>query len=551
MKPLLRIIRLLIGADRRAIAIGLLLSIVVLAMGAALLGLSGWFITASAAAGMAGLGTLFNFFAPSAMVRFLALGRTAARYGERLTTHDAVLRALGALRLRLLRGLLAQPYRATERLRAASVLNRVTADVDALDGALLRLVLPGLAGAAVIVLAAALVGWLVHPLVGAWVGAGYLLGPNLVFLAGQRRARRPSREAEAALQATRNRLVEMITAREDLTVYGQIPAARSRTLEAGARHGAARTRLDRIERRTGLALDLIGGGVTAGALGLGAWLAEAGQITPAAAAIGVFVALALAEAIAPIRRALTEIGRMVQAARRVEPALALPAAAHPTTQLEPRPALHLEALGYTPRPGGHSLFAPLSATIAPGETVALTGASGLGKSTILLMAAGALTPSSGRVTLGGTDVATLAPETLHHTLVMVPQRHALIAGTIAENLHLAAPEASEAELWQALEATCLADTIRARGGLEARLGQRGAGLSGGQARRLALARALLRRPAVLLLDEPTEGLDADTAARVLAGMRAALPDAAILIAAHREVERDAATRMLQLRHSPA
>ncbi|MCB1350960.1 MAG: glutathione/cysteine ABC transporter permease/ATPase, partial [Maritimibacter sp.] len=88
-------------------------------MGASLLGLSGWFITAAAAAGMAGAGTLFNVFAPSAMVRFLALGRTAARYGERLATHDAVLHALAALRLRLLRGLLTRPHRAVERLRAA------------------------------------------------------------------------------------------------------------------------------------------------------------------------------------------------------------------------------------------------------------------------------------------------------------------------------------------------------------------------------------------------------------------------------------------------
>src|SRR6056297_684160 len=117
MRALLKMIALLLAGETRAFARGLALSLVVLAMGVALLALSGWFITAAAAAGMVGLGAVFNVFIPSAMVRFLALGRTAARYGERLTTHDATLRALSNLRLRLLGGVLRAPYRQLERLR--------------------------------------------------------------------------------------------------------------------------------------------------------------------------------------------------------------------------------------------------------------------------------------------------------------------------------------------------------------------------------------------------------------------------------------------------
>ncbi|MEZ5722079.1 MAG: ABC transporter transmembrane domain-containing protein [Paracoccaceae bacterium] len=251
-------------------------------MGASLLGLSGWFITAAAAAGMAGAGTLFNVFAPSAMVRFLALGRTAARYGERLATHDAVLHALAALRLRLLRRLLTRPHRAVERLRAAALLNRLTADVDLLDGALLRLVLPGLAGSVTILAATVLLWALVHPGVALVVGLGYLVLPNLVFLLGQRRARRPSRQAEAAMQATRTRLVEMVAAREDLAVYGQLSNAAAHVDTAVTRHAAARGRLDGIERATGLSLDLTGAVVSAAALGLGAWLVEQGTLDPPA-----------------------------------------------------------------------------------------------------------------------------------------------------------------------------------------------------------------------------------------------------------------------------
>ncbi|WP_167647742.1 thiol reductant ABC exporter subunit CydC [Mameliella alba] len=544
MTALLRITRLLLQHERPAFLRGFALAVTVLLMGVALLGLSGWFITAAAAAGLAGIGAVFNVFGPSAMVRFLALGRTAARYGERLASHDATLRALSRLRVSLLQGLLTSPYRALERLRANAFLNRVTADIDALDGVALRLLLPGLAGMAVIALAALALWILVHPAVALVVGLGYAILPSLVFLVGQRLARRPSRRAEAAMQATRSRMIDLVTAREDLTVFGQLQAARAHVAEAIARHATAQDRLDGLERRMGLGLDLTGAGITALALGMGASLAQAGTITPAEAAIGIFVALALGETVAPVRRALTEIGRMIPAARRVAPALAAPPAdrrrATPDT-----PILRLEQVTYR-RGDGAPLFTPLDLLLGPGETLALTGPSGCGKSTLLLMAAGQLHPDEGRVTFGGHPVTDLPDQTLRQHIAMVPQRHALIAGTVAENLRLAAPEATEDALWQALKAVHLDRTLADRAGLETRLGFRGAGLSGGEARRLVLARALLRRPALLLLDEPTEGLDSATAHAVLTGLRRALPRTAILMAAHRPEETDQADRLVPL-----
>ncbi len=553
MKPLLKIVLLLLRGERRAFLRGLALSITVLIMGVSLLGLSGWFITAAAAAGLAGIGVLFNVFAPSAMVRFLALGRTAARYGERLLTHDATLRVLSRLRIRMLQGYLLSPYRQLERLRANSFLNRVTADIDALDGVLLRLVLPGLAGVMVIFVTAIALWFLVDPSVALLVGLGYLVGPTLIFLIGQHIARPPSRQAEAAMQASRSRLIDLIAGREDLAVYGQLQATRDHVQSAQARHGAARQQLDRIERRTGVGLDLIGAGVTAFALGQGIALVQAGTITAAQSAIGVFAALALAEAVAPVRRALSEIGRMIQAARHVLPSLS---GAEAETGAEQTAAarvstLSLVDLTYRPGQGDRALFDPVTLSVGPGETVALTGPSGIGKSTVLLLAAGALNPSTGGVNWGGRDLRDYAQEALQQSIAVVPQRHALIAGTVAENLRLAAPEASDDDLWQALETTCLAATIRAKGGLEAKLGFRGAGLSGGEARRLVLARAVLRRPGLLLLDEPTEGLDDATAKQVMAGIRAALPEAAILMAAHRPVEIEGVDRSIALRGTNA
>jgi ATP-binding cassette subfamily C protein CydC len=546
MRSLFQIIRLLLAGERRAFAQGMALSVTVLVMGVALLALSGWFIIAAAAAGMIGLGTLFNVFAPSAMVRFLALGRTAARYGERLTTHDATLRALSNLRVRLLRGVLMSPYRQIERLRASVFLNRVTSDIDALDGLALRLVLPGLAGLLVIGVTALVIALLVHPTIAVVILLGYAIGPTLVFLWGQARADKPSRKAQAGMQALRSRVFDLIAMREELIVFGQIPVARSGVERAADFHSKSQSDVERIERATGLWLDIMGWAVVASALGIGASLAQAGEVSAAQAAIGIFAALALSEAVAPVRRALSEIGQMRAAAKRILPMInksrtlqGMDVNAKATTLV----AKAFAAANHTTAP----LFDPVSFPVAPGETVALTGRSGCGKSTVLLQAAGHGTPSRGTLQFGGLDVDQIDTDLRTRLIAMVPQRHALVAGTIAENLRLAAPAATDAELSAMLEAVQLGETVEQKGGLGAQLGFRGAGLSGGEARRLVLARALLRKPQLLLLDEPTEGLDAPLASRVLAGIRSTLPDTAILMAAHRPEEVDFADRVVALR----
>lgn len=545
MSALWQIFRLVLDGQRQALLRGALLGLAVLLMGVGLLGLSGWFITAAAAAGLAGLGAVFDVFRPSALVRLLALGRAAARYGERLLTHDATLRLLETLRLRLLAAQLAAPWGRLTRLRGAQALNRLTADVDALDGVPLRLVLPLASGlCAQGVVFAALWGLVGLP-VALWVLGVSLAGAAAVFLGAARRAVPLSRRAEQAAQAFRSRLVDLIRARPDLATHGRLAAQAAQVLVADQRRQADRRALDRIERRAGAAISGLASLIVAGALGLGLSAAAAGRLDPAFAALGVFAALALTETLHPLRRALADLGRMSEAARRVRRDLQPQAASQPPA---PPPGAGLQVSGLTLlRPGTHlPVLQGFGLQVAPGETVALTGASGSGKSTLLLAIAGVLPVAAGEICVLGSPVQIWPEPALRQAVTLVPQRHALMAGTVAEALRLAAPEASDAVLLAALEAVCLTPVIAGRGGLQLRLGPQGEGLSGGEGRRLALARALLRQPRLLLLDEPTEGLDEATAAQVLQGMRRALPQAAILMASHRAAETAFADRVVAL-----
>jgi ATP-binding cassette subfamily C protein CydC len=531
--------------QRVSLTRGACLSFIVLAMGAALLGLSGWFITASAAAGLAGVGAVFDVFRPSAMVRFLALGRAAARYGERVLTHDATLRALTSLRMKLLDGLMAAPYRRVIRLRGAQALNRLTSDVDALDGVSLRLVLPVLAGLTTQVIAFFVLWWMAGLPIALWIFSGYTLGAIVIVWQTIGKTARVSRRAEAAVQAFRARLIDLIRTRRDLAAYGRVTAQVESTLAAEQRRLELQRQQDKSERFAGTVIQMLGVLVSAGALWLGVSMTQAGTIGPPFAALGFFCTLALAETIAPLRRAAGDFGRMAEAARRVARDIATCAPIQGGAEVPDGP-LRLESVSLHRALSSAPLIEDVTLSLAPGETVALTGRSGVGKSTLLLAVAALHPVSKGQITLGGISVADCSEAALRRVVTLLPQRSALMSGSVGDALRLAAPDSDDAALWQVLEVVQLASVMRARQGLETTIGIRGDGLSGGEARRLAMARALLRRPAVLLLDEPTEGLDRSTAMTVLHSVRDFLPNAAILIAAHRNAEIEFADRVCPL-----
>ena len=522
-RPVMRALKVLLTAAPWSFVQGTVLAVVVLAAGAGLLGLSGWFITATGIAGLAGLGIAFDTFRPSAGIRLLALGRTAARYGERLVTHEATLRALAALRVDVLRGLTRRDAQELARMRSETALTRITADVDALDSLILRLLLPGIAA----VLTYGLSGLVLAGVAGT--------GPALVVLVGTlplaglilwrlaRRADGPSEAAETEAQALRRGVIDASRDRTALILAGLLPDRRATLMQRDALARAAARELDRVERVAGLRLSFVLSAVTAAALMAGAVLVDRGTLDPARAAVALFVAMALAEPWPALRRGLAEFGRAKAAAGRLfaEPPRDAGGAPAARARGQAQP-LRLEI----ERPG-------VSLTLEPGQAVALTGSSGVGKTQLLNRIAGVARQAQG-IVLNGEPVTTWSEEALRDTLTLVPQRSVLLAGSIRDNLNLAtATPASDEVLWRMLEAVALADVLRSRDGLDTRLSEGGAGLSGGETRRLALARAMLRRPALLLLDEPTEGLDAATADAVLTNLRAALPETAILAALHR------------------
>jgi ATP-binding cassette subfamily C protein CydC len=549
MSPLWRIARAIWGEERTALARGLALSVIVLLAGAALLGLSGWFVTATGAAGVAGIGIAFDVFRPSAGVRMLALGRTAARYGERILTHDATLRSLARLRLRVLDGLATQPVETLARLRSPSMLNRVTADVDALDGVAIRLVFPILAGGVTLVAAGALLAWLVAPVVALWVVATLAMGAALAMIVEGRRAIAPAAEAEAARQALRSAAVEHLRARTILTFAGSLLSERAQVLAHDAAARTAERRLTQLDRRAATMASGSAMLAAAGALAIGGQMALEEAITPAAAAIAVFAALALAEALAPLHRGIAEIGRMRDAAARLAPTLEarqdLRSSVGHVGEVEP--GLSLRGVSVAAPGSATALIQPIDLHVAPGEMVALTGKSGHGKSTLLNAISGLSLPLSGTILLDGSAPDDLSEGTLRARLGYLPQASRLVSGTIRSNLRLAAPDVTDDQMQTLLTDLGLWPALAPRGGLDMALGEGGTGLSGGEARRVALARVILRHPAILLLDEPTEGLDPNSANGVLATITSHLPNAAVLLATHRDTDISACDRKLTLK----
>ncbi|WP_181699603.1 thiol reductant ABC exporter subunit CydC [Chthonobacter albigriseus] len=549
MRPVLLLVRRFARMAPRRLAVALALLVLTLAAGLGLLAVSGWLI---AGAGLAGIGLIvFDTFQPSAGIRFFAVARTVLRYGERLVSHDATFRILAALRVDVFRGLATA---GRSRLRSADLLARLSSDLDALDGLHLRFAAP-IAAATVVLAAAAAVFAAVSPLLAvAVIGPVVLLGIGAPFALGLA-ARNDARLRHVGLDAVRARLVDLDVGRTELVLAGRLAEAVDRVGAAAARVATVERRLQVRDAGLRFAAGIAGQVAIAGAALVGAALLAEGRLSAPAYVLVVTAAFALGETIAPLRTAALELGRLTLAARRIAPLVEAGRTSAGTSEDQVVGGMNQAKSGSSVRAPGirfdqvafawedyrGPVLAGITLAVAPGERVALVGASGSGKSTILALAAGLVRPTAGAVTVGGAAVVRPGLGAAGHRIGLLAQRVELFRETVSEAVRLGRPEASEAEVADALALAGLgADLQKA-------LGDGGSGLSGGERRRLAMARLLASGPDLVLLDEATEGLDPDTAAGLIDRLAAFFEGRTVLIATHLADEALLADRLVLVR----
>ncbi|WP_426056386.1 amino acid ABC transporter ATP-binding/permease protein [Janthinobacterium sp. PSPC2-1] len=527
--PVLR--QLLLAQPGKLIG-GALLAALTAVAGMALLGLSGWFITATSIAGLhASTAILFDVFGPSAGIRLLAIGRTGSRYAERLVTHDATFAALAGIRVQLFRGW-SRPEAASRLLRQpAKLLFRLTADIDALEALYLRLLVPAFTALCVALLAGVALGvmqWQLGLGLAAWLLA---VGGGISWGVAQR-ARRPAIVRSRAIEKLRSGTIDLVAGQTDLVMAGRVDAQCAALGQIDGALAQADVALQRLETAAGAAYGVAGSATLAGVLLAVAALVQQQMMTVPLAALALLIALTAVEPFAGLRRGALEAGRMLLAMRRLAPRLDGNEVALPP--FDAAPGLRLDHVSAA-HAGSHvAILHDITLQIGEGERVALIGPSGAGKSTLLALAARELAPLSGTV---------VAPRACLFT-----QKTELFQDSLRDNLRLADPSASDAQLWAALQSAGLDDEVRAlAGGLDTQLGEGGLGLSGGQARRLALARLFLHESTLWLLDEATEALNAQVAIDVLQRLRARSDGRSLLIATHLRREAALADRLVSLR----
>jgi len=529
LNPVLR--QLLLAQPGKLIGGAMLAALTALA-GMALLGLSGWFITATSIAGLhASTAVLFDVFGPSAGIRLLAIGRTGSRYAERLVTHDATFAALVCIRVQLFRGW-TRPEAASRLLRQpAKLLFRLTADIDALESLYLRLLVPAFTALCVALLAGVALGvmqWQLGLGLAAWLLAA---GGGISWVVA-RGARRPAIVRSRAIEKLRSGTIDLVAGQTDLVMAGRIDAQCAALGQIDRSLAQADFALLRLDTAAGAAYGVAGSVTLAGVLLAVAALVQQQTLNVPLAALALLIALTAVEPFAGLRRGALEAGRMLLAMRRLAPRLDAQDVAPPS--VDAAPGLRLEHVSGA-HAGSHvAILHDISLHIAAGERVALIGPSGAGKSTLLALAARELAPLSGAVS---------APRACLFT-----QKTELFQDSLRDNLRLANPSASDAQLWAALQSAGLDEEVRAfAGGLDTLLGEGGLGLSGGQARRLALARLFLHESTLWLLDEATEALNAQAAIDVLQRLRARSDGRTLLIATHLRREAALADRLVSLR----
>eukprot|EP01037_Dinobryon_pediforme_P015315 gene15315-15460_t len=514
--------------QRRTIWLGVLFALVAVAAAVLLIGLSGWFITGAALAGLSGAVAVqaFNYLIPSAMIRLLAILRTLSRYGERLASHHAALLALARFRSQLFNRLMTSHSREVMALSAGDAAAHLVQDVDALEDMIVRKpALPtALLGGGLGLALTALAG--VTPAL--TLAAILLAVVPLAFVISRRFLVVPARRLSAATALLKSDFVDYASASAEIVAYS-LGSSVHAALDAHIRQiDAARRELAFGEAALTALLTLAAGVAMAAVL----------YFSQASLPITVLASFAAAGSIEAQGAYVRSIGRNagVQAGLdRLSKLIAL----SPSAQQS-----HLLA--------GHVLTLPDGAgtrLIRMGERLNIVGRSGSGKTRLLESLTGLQLDMSGRICVDDVPVSACRMDDLGALFALSPQNAQMISGTIAENCRLARAGIREDDIWSALTAANFDLDVRAMPlGLETWVGDGGAQLSGGQRKRLSLARALLANRPWLLLDEPSEGLDPETEQEMARRLDAWITEAGcgLILVSHRTEIRRLANDTLNL-----
>jgi ATP-binding cassette, subfamily C, bacterial CydC len=501
-------------------AAGLVLSLLALAAGLALMALAGRMTAAAVTLGV---------LAAPILLRLTGVARVVLRYLERIITHEATFRALADLRLWFFRNLAAGAAGGLGFRRSGDVLSRLVSDVEALDGLYSRILVPVVGAMLTLPLLLLVLGaqdaWLAL-IVGVLFAAAAFLLP---WLAARATAAAGQRLAEA-ISALRVSVLDAVSGLREVRVFGAegrmlaAVQAREANLLAAQRQVAGYARLAQA-----------GSFLCAQAATLAVLL---GAGAPPAAAVGAaFLTIAAFEAIGGLPRAGALAGYAIASARRVLGAVAEPLIAPDPPEPAPLPretGLRFEGVHFRWQERRAAVLDGLTMDIAPGTRVAILGPSGAGKSTLAALALRLAVPEEGRILLGGADIAGLRATDLRSRIALLSQNTHLFDDTIRANLLLARPDADESALWAALDAAQIGDMVRLLPDrLDSWVGEGGLRFSGGQGRRLALARVLLSPAMIVILDEPGSGLDLETEQAFLTTLNALGRGRTFILIAHR------------------
>lgn len=498
--------------------LGIVLAIIGLSASIGLLSLSGWFLAASA---LIGSSLLFNFFYPSSGVRGLAIGRTVSRYFERLVTHDATFRVLANLRVAVFKKLIPLTPAGLSRYRHSELLNRLVADVDTLDTLYLNLLSPFISAVMVILFMAIGLSF-ISPLL-AWIICGSLVAlllilPTIFYHLG----RKLGHIAIHSRADYRSRFIEWIDLNAEFLLFGVQQQKSEKLHQTENVWLAAQSRESQLGGLSNAVLIVFNGLLVTFTLYLAATAIqfESVEQPKALIALVVFCVLASLEILTPIGIAFLHLGQVITAAQRIseiteqQPNIVFTGQAVWQNNIASQPLVCFENVSFHYPNRTENVLNGLSFAIQPKQKVAILGKTGSGKSTIFQLLNRNYAPTSGMIWLNSCKIEEYPEPTLRRHLVTLSQRVHIFSQSLRDNLRMGNPRASDEQLYRVLTQVELA-YLTEQEGLDLWLGEGGRPLSGGEQRRLGLARLLLSEAEIVLLDEPTEGLDRETEQQIL------------------------------------